>query len=124
MRIATASEAASLLAPHFAEAEGEKLVVLHLGSERQLLAVDEFAAQGEESVLLPMREIVAGALERASSALILAHNHPSGDPQPSLADLDATRRLAQLTAGLDIVLDDHLIFAGAERVSFRELGLL
>ena len=124
MRIATLSDAAHLLAPYFAEAAGEKLVVVHLGSERQLLALDEFAAAGEESVLLPVREIVAAALERASAALILAHNHPSGNPQPSRADLDATRRLAQLTAGLDIVLDDHLIFAGGEPVSFRDLGLL
>ena len=54
----------------------------------------------------------------------MAHNHPSGDPRPSRADIQATRRLAETADALDIRLHDHLIFAGTDCRSFRELGLL
>ena len=54
----------------------------------------------------------------------IAHNHPSGDPSPSRADIEATRRLAEAAAALGIRLHDHLIFAGGDCRSFRALGLL
>ena len=71
-----------------------------------------------------MREIFAAALKCDAFGLVIAHNHPSGDPRPSRADIEATRRLAETAAALGICLHDHLIFAGGECCSFRELGLL
>jgi len=73
---------------------------------------------------LPVRTIIADALRRGSSGLLLAHNHPSGDPRPSLSDCLATRHLACAARAIDCRLIDHLIFGGSECTSFRSLGLL
>ena len=124
MIVGTASEAADLLVPRFAQAEGEKLAILHLDGERRLIALVEEAFESEATVLLPMRAIFAAALALGSDGLVVAHNHPSGDPEPSRADIEATRRLADTAANLGIRLHDHLIFAAGGCRSFRELGLL
>ena len=71
-----------------------------------------------------MRAIFAAALGHDAAGMVIAHNHPSGDPRPSRADRDATRRLAETAPALGISLHDHLIFAGGGCRSFRELGLL
>ena len=121
--IASAEDAARLLAPRFEGARGERIVVLHLGEGRSLLAICEH--EGDvDSAELPLRAIVAEALRLDSRAMIVAHNHPSGDSRPSEADIDATRILAETAGRLDIRLLDHLIFAGADHASFRALGLL
>jgi DNA repair protein RadC len=119
MEIGTARDAERLLAPLFAGAEAEKLAILHLDGEQRAIAVDERTA-GE----LPLRAIVRAALERDSAGLVIAHNHPSGDPTPSADDIEATRALAEIAVRLGIRLHDHLIFAGGECTSFRALGLL
>lgn len=124
MQVATASDAARLLAPLFAAARGEKLAVAHLDAGRALLAVEEPAAGGAGHVDLPIRAIIVRALDLGAEGLILAHNHPSGDPSPSRADIAATRRFAATADALGIRLFDHLIFAGGDCRSFRALGLL
>ena len=70
------------------------------------------------------REILKAAIEEGASAIILAHNHPSGDPVPSAGDIEMTRRLADTAQALGIALADHLIIAAAGNFSFRENGLL
>ena len=124
MAIVTARDAADLLAPLFADRIGELLAIVHLDAAQGLIAVDERPAAGGEAVDLPMREIFQAALRRGAAGLILAHNHPSGDPRPSRADVEATRRFAETAENLGIRLHDHLIFAGGACRSFREMGLL
>ncbi len=124
MIVDTARAAADLLSPLFAGAAGEKLAVLHLDAERRLIALEEHDVSGREEIELPMRAIFAAALRDKARGMIIAHNHPSGDPRPSRADKAATRRLAETADALGIILHDHLIFAGAECSSFRQLGLL
>jgi DNA repair protein RadC len=75
-------------------------------------------------VEFPLRAIIIDAARHASAAVLLAHNHPSGDPRPSLSDLRATRRLATAAGALGCRLVDHLVFAGNECSSFRSLGYL
>jgi DNA repair protein RadC len=70
------------------------------------------------------REIVRRALEVGATAIILVHNHPSGDPTPSASDVEATRRIAMAAGALDICIHDHVIIAGSAWTSFRALGLL
>jgi len=123
MAIVTARDAADLLAPLFADRPGEALAVLYLDSGRGVIAVDQRTVAGD-AIALPIRDILHAALNHDASGLILAHSHPSGDPRPSEADIEATLRLAETAATLGILLHDHLIFAGAECRSFRELGLL
>ena len=124
MIIGTARDAADLLEPLFADARCEKLAVLHLDSERRMLALDEKPVESRDGMVLPMRAIIADALDLGTSGMVIAHNHPSGDPRPSPADIAATRRLAETAANLGIRLHDHLIFAGKSCRSFRALGLL
>ncbi len=124
MIVATARDAADLLAPLFAEAEGEKLAVIHLDAERRMIALDQQPVEAPDEVILPMRAIFAAALRHNAVGMVIAHNHPSGDPEPSRADIEATRRLVETAANLGIRLHDHLIFAGGDCRSFRQLGLL
>lgn len=69
------------------------------------------------------REIAKRALELSASSAILAHNHPSGDPTPSKADIDMTREIEKALKALEIKLHDHLIFGQGEPVSMKSKGL-
>jgi DNA repair protein RadC len=124
MIIGTAAQAAALLAPLFASGESEKVAVLHLGEGSRLIGMTFEGKGGAGDVELPIRRILSSALRLRARSIVLAHNHPSGDPAPSASDEAATRALATAAAGLDIGLHDHLIFAGGECSSFRSLGLL
>lgn len=124
MIIATVSQAADLLAPVFASSEGESVAVLHLDRDRRVIAMTIEEAGAEDEVELPIRSILANALRLGARSIVIAHNHPSGDPTPSAADKTATRAIAATAGGLDIRLHDHLIFSGSECRSFRALGLL
>src|SRR3954470_13827545 len=123
MRIATAEDAARLLAPWFDSADVERVVVVHLDAGQRPLAVTLEAIGAVEDVDLPVRAIAASALKAGAAAVVVAHNHPSGNPEPSEADIEHTRRLAEALAAMDVRLVDHLVFAGAEVLSFRALGL-
>jgi DNA repair protein RadC len=124
MAVATARAAADLLAPRFAGVEGEKLAVLHLDDGQCALGIEDYDAAGPGAVDLPLRAIFKNALALDATGLVIAHNHPSGNPAPSEADIQATRRLAATAEALGIRLHDHLIFASGDCVSFRALGLL
>jgi DNA repair protein RadC len=124
MAVVTARLAADLLAPLFKEGRKEKLAILHLDARQNLIALEERPAGAADAVDLPVREIFRSALNHGAVGLVIAHNHPSGNPEPSRADIEATRGLAATAAGLGILLHDHLIFAGGDCRSFRELGLL
>lgn len=124
MHVATATDAARLFKPLFAGVVGEKLAVLHLDGGKGVLALDAPTTGLHLSVDFPIRAIIARAFDLDAKGLIVAHNHPSGDPSPSRADIQVTRRLAETADTLGIRLHDHLIFAGSECRSFRQLGLL
>lgn len=123
MIIGNEVQAAELLAPFFAFGEGETVAVLHLDAEQRLIALTIERGGGDE-VELPIRSILTNALRLGACAIVVAHNHPAGDPTPSIADEAATRALSAAAGGVDIRLYDHLIFGGSERRSFRLLGLL
>jgi DNA repair protein RadC len=70
------------------------------------------------------REVVKRALDLGASALILAHNHPSGDPTPATADIAVTQDIKKVGAALGVVLHDHVIIGRNRHASLRELGLI
>lgn len=123
MAILTARDAADLFEPHFADATGERLVTVYLAADGRLLALDSLDEDGN-AVTLPIRSLVARALALDAAGLVIAHNHPSGDPSPSAEDVRLTRRFAMACDALGLALHDHLIFAGGQCESFRRLGLL
>jgi len=102
----------------------EQFRVLFLDPKNRLIA-DEAQARGtvNHTPVYP-REVVKRALELHATALILVHNHPSGDPTPSRADLEMTRQVQEAAATLEIVVHDHLILGNGKHVSFRRDGLL
>ena len=124
MRIATPRDAAPLLAPFFAGAEEERVLVLHLSEDRSLIAVTIEQTGERDEVALSIRSIAMKALRLDADGVLVAHNHPSGDPEPSPADKDSTRRLAEALKALDIRLLDHVVFAGGECRSMAAMGLL
>jgi DNA repair protein RadC len=121
--IRTAADAAALAEPLLASVEGERIVVLHLTRDRSVIAVAEYGGEAAHAEL-PLRRIMGEALRLGSEGLVVAHNHPSGDPEPSAEDLSATRELTATARSLGIALHDHLIFAGGEWRSLRQMGLL
>jgi len=102
----------------------EQFRILFLDKKNVLIA-DERQARGTvDHVPVYPREVVKRALELNASAVILAHNHPSGDPTPSQADIDMTRRIHTALAAVNITLHDHLVIGKSRDASFRAMGLL
>lgn len=102
----------------------EQFRVLYLNRKNMLLA-DEVHQRGtvDQSAVFP-REIVKRALALGATALIIVHNHPSGDPTPSDADITLTFEIKRALEPLDITLHDHLIIAKSGTTSFKKQGLL
>jgi|SRR3954447_1890161 DNA repair protein RadC len=99
----------------------EILWVAHLDEDARCLHLS--CHEGDEaSAAFPVRDIVADALHHRSAGILLAHNHPSGDPRPSDSDCRVTRRLATAAEALDCTIVDHLVFGGGECTSLRQLG--
>ncbi len=102
----------------------EELRVLFLNNRHMLIA-DELMQKGtvNHSPIYP-REIVKRALELAASAIILVHNHPSGDATPSKADIDITKKIVEAAATIGVAVHDHVIITEAGHYSFKSFGLL
>lgn len=102
----------------------EQFRILFLDRQNVLIA-DEVQQTGtvDHTPVYP-REVVKRALELNASALILVHNHPSGDPTPSQADIEMTRRIAGTAEPLGIQLHDHLVIGKGRHASFKSLGLI
>lgn len=107
-----------------AHRDTEQFRILFLDRKNTLIA-DEVQQKGtvDHTPVYP-REVVKRALELGSSALILVHNHPSGDPTPSDADIAMTREIAKAGETLGIQIHDHLVIGLGKHVSFRSQGLL
>ncbi|MCB1335418.1 MAG: DNA repair protein RadC [Roseivivax sp.] len=102
----------------------EQFRVLYLDRKNVLIA-DEAQGRGTvDHVPVYPREVVKRALELDASALILVHNHPSGDPTPSEADIAMTGQIAAAAEALGLVLHDHLVIGKSRELSFRAQGLL
>ena len=106
------------------QAVSERFHVLFLDRKNQLIA-DEVQQTGtvDHTSVYP-REVVKRALELSATAIILVHNHPSGDPTPSPSDIEMTKKVQQAAAAMNISLHDHIIIGRGRHASFKSLGLL
>jgi len=102
----------------------EQFRLLFLDRKNVLIA-DELQQKGtiDHTPLYP-REVVKRALELQASAIIMVHNHPSGDPTPSRADIEMTRLVREALAALGIALHDHLVIGRKGHISFKSLALI
>ncbi len=102
----------------------ERFRILFLDKKNQLLA-DEVQQEGTvDHTPVYVREVVKRALEHAASALILVHNHPSGDPTPSRADVDMTRMIMEVAKPFGIAVHDHIIVGRKGHASLKGLKLI
>jgi DNA repair protein RadC len=102
----------------------EQFRVLFLDKKNQLIC-DEQLGQGtvDHAPVYP-REVMRRALELSASSIILVHNHPSGDPKPSSADIDMTKQIIESGRSLTISVHDHLVVGRDGVASFKALGLM
>lgn len=104
--------------------EREALSVLWLDNQHRLIAHDTLFLGTINNITVHPREVVKAGLKHNAAAAILAHNHPSGEAEPSHADRLITGRLKQILELVDIRLLDHLVVGGMDIVSFSERGWL
>lgn len=123
VRVTSPSEAAELLQSEMGMLEQEHLRVVLLSMKNHVLGVHEVYKGSVCASLVRVGEVYREAVRRNCPAIIVAHNHPSGDPAPSPEDIHITRQLVEAGRLLDIELLDHLIIGRRRWVSLRERGL-
>ena len=130
--VATQQEIAQVTKPahvasmmgHLAKYAQEHVVCLYLNARQQLISQTTISIGTVSSALIHPREVFAPALQARASSLILVHNHPSQDPQPSEEDILITQKLVEVGEVIDIPLIDHVIVTSQGWSSLRQLNLL
>lgn len=112
------------LIARFAECEREEFVVLWLDSQHRLIEAETVSTGTINAASVHPREVVRTAIRLNAAAAVLAHNHPSGIAEPSMADRTLTTRLRDTLAMIDCRVQDHFVIAGSAGVSFAERGWL
>lgn len=123
-QINTPAAAAALFVPLLENQAQEVFVIALANTKHRILAYHEIAKGGLATVEVPIRNIIRAALLTDAKAIILAHNHPSGDPQPSLSDIELTRRVQEACKLFEITVLDHLIIGEGRYVSLKEYGAI
>ena len=118
------AQAAALLQPRLMGQAQEELHALALSNRRSLLAWGVLTVGSDRHTIVDPRQVYRFALEVGATGLVVAHNHPSGCPEPSAADQHVTRRLAEVGALVGVALLDHIIVAGEGWVSLAERGVI
>ncbi len=107
-----------------AKLEHEVFAVMMLDNQHRLIEFTEMFRGSIDSASVHPREVVKAALKCNAAAMILAHNHPSGHPEPSSSDRQITNKLKEALELVEVRVLDHLVVAGGKAVSFAERGLL
>ena len=122
--VRSAEDVAAYVRPIIVQFTKEHCVLVSLDSRKHVIAVDTVSIGTLTASLIHPREIFEMAIRRHAAAVVLAHNHPSGDPTPSKADIDVTSSLRDAGRILDIELVDHVIVTTNQSISLRALGLM
>ena len=107
-----------------AHGDVEQLRVLFLDSKNGVIEDEELQRGTVNHTAVYPREIMKKALHHGATAMILVHNHPSGDPTPSRADIEMTRQIRDAAEKLGVALHDHVVIAQGRHASFKSMGLL
>lgn len=102
----------------------EHFYMLALDSRNNLLTMSNISVGTLDASLVHPREVFKGAIQATAAKVIIAHNHPSGDPEPSEGDLMITQKLVDAGKILEIEVADHIIVTGSDHVSFKERKLI
>ncbi len=123
-RISGPEDAAALVQYEMSALEQEHLRVILLDTRNQVLAIHEVVRGSVNTAQVRMAEVFREAIRRNATAIILVHNHPSGDPTPSADDIALTRQAQQAGSLLDIEVLDHIVIGGNKFVSLKARGLV
>lgn len=115
---------AEYLTPRLGHLQHETFMVLYLNARNKLVHEETVGSGGVKSVVVDAKLVFRPALAHLASSIIVAHNHPSGNQEPSKPDRDLTTRLQQAGRVLEVELIDHLIITSRGHYSFRDEGLL
>lgn len=121
-QVRTTADACRLLKPYFYGTRQERVFLLCLDGKGKALAVRAAGEGNVNTVEVVARKVVEAALSLNASAVVLAHNHPSGVAIPSAEDVATTRSLYQILSLVNVTLLDHLVFADGDAVSMRDSG--
>lgn len=116
--------AAGVLVPRLAASDRERCLSAVLDTKHRLLAVVTVSVGSLDRTFMSPREVFRDALLHNAAALVLAHNHPSGDPEPSRDDEQVTRRLVRAGELVGVQVLDHLVVGGHRWVSLARRGLV
>ncbi len=116
----TTEECGDYLVPFFRGLREERVRILCLDAKCKLLDCRELSQGSVNSAAMPIRRIVETALAVNATSVMVAHNHPSGIALPSTEDIDATRRLKEALANVDIILIDHIVVSDNDYVSMLD----
>ena len=123
-QVCSSQDAYHLLRPRLSLRDHEAFFALALDAKHRALSVHQVAQGSATSVEVHPREVYAVAVREAGAALIVAHNHPSGDPEPSPQDCSLTNRLVEAGEILGIPLLDHLVVGAGRFVSLADRGFI
>ena len=121
--LSSPSQAADFLTHHLRDRRREIFAILFLDTRHQVIHYDELFSGTLNGATVHPREVVRSVLEHNASAVILAHNHPSGIAEPSQSDATLTRRLRDALKLIDVRLLDHIVIGDGEFVSMSDRGL-
>ncbi|TCS81486.1 RadC family protein [Pectinatus cerevisiiphilus] len=122
--IKSPADAAAYIMPRLRYETKEKFAIVLLNVKNQILSFRIISVGILNASIVHPREVMAEALLNSAAAIILAHNHPSGDPAPSSEDIATTHRLIKAGRIMGIEIADHIIIGGSRYISFKERGLL
>lgn len=122
--ITKASDAYGLLRPHLADLQHEEMWIVLLNRASKLIEVSRLSQGGMAGTVVDVRLLMKRALDCSASAIIMAHNHPSGNVEPSDDDKAITQRVAQAAKLFDISLLDHIIVGNERYYSFAQSGMI
>jgi DNA repair protein RadC len=123
-KIRTAQDVVDLLMLRFKHCETEQFKCLILNTKHEVLKTVDVSQGGLDGTVAVPRDVFRQAVREGASAVIVCHNHPSGDPEPSRDDIALTRRLGEAASLLGVALLDHVIFGDGQFVSLKERNLM
>jgi DNA repair protein RadC len=123
IKITGSSEVFALMYPILSDLSYEEFWVLFLNRSNRVIHKNKISQGGITGTVTDIRLILKKALDHLATSLIICHNHPSGNLQPSEADITITRKLKESSALMDISLLDHIIIAGKSYFSFADEGM-
>ncbi len=124
IQVSSPADVAGILQEYFRDKDREEFLIVLLNTANVITGLSQISVGGLAASVVEPRQVFKVAVLANAAALILAHNHPSGNPEPSREDIRITRQLVEAGQLMGIPVHDHLIIAGATYISLAERGLM